>query len=275
MPPTKILETSRSSSDVNDQSSTTTYIPKNGNRSLLHPAVRQQLKDILHTSKAVRRGDFSIRYDAKTDGLIGEICEVLNDILATNENMANEFVRISKAVGQEGRLNQRASIGPVQGAWAKNMESVNSLISDLVHPTTEFSRVITSVAKGDLSQTMPFENDNRPLQGEFIKIATTVNTMLEQLAFFSFEVSRVAKEVGLEGQLGVQANSQGSQGIWKDITENVNVLAGNLTDQVRNIAKVATAVAKGDLSQKITVDAKGEIMELKNTINVMVDQLSS
>src|SRR5262245_5048668 len=188
MPPTKILEVPEPAEQPNPK----IYSPKNGNRILLHPVIRQQLKDILHTSKEVRRGNFSIRYDAKADGILGEICEVLNDILATNENLANELSRISKAVGQEGRLSQRASIGPVQGAWANCVESVNSLISDLVYPTREFSRVISSVAKGDLSQTMPLEIEDRPLQGEYIKIATTVNAMLDQLTFFSFEVSRVA-----------------------------------------------------------------------------------
>ncbi|MCR4336240.1 MAG: HAMP domain-containing protein, partial [Candidatus Omnitrophica bacterium] len=244
----------------------------NGNRL---PSRKDDLRKILHVAKAVRQGNFSVRFPSEGDGITSEISEVLNDILELNENMIKEFTRVSTIVGQEGKLTERASIGPVRGGWAIGMESINSLISNLVHPTNEFARVITSVAKGDLSQKMPLEIDDRPLKGEYLKIGMIVNSMLDQLGFFSSEVSRVAKEVGLEGKLGGQADVKGVSGTWKDLTDNVNVLAGNLTDQVRNIAKVTTAVAKGDLSQKITVDAKGEISELKNTINTMVDQLNS
>ncbi|QDK47438.1 hybrid sensor histidine kinase/response regulator [Bdellovibrio sp. ZAP7] len=209
------------------------------------------------------------------EGIIAEIGEVLNDIIELNENMADEFVRVRAIVGQEGKMNERVSMGSVKGAWSTSVDSVNLLIGDLVQPTQEVARVITSVAKGDLSQKMSMEIDGRPVKGEFFRIGTTVNSMVDQLNSFASEVTRVAKEVGTEGKLGGQADVRGASGIWKDLTDNVNSLAGNLTDQVRNIAKVTTAVAKGDLSQKITVDAKGEIFELKNTINVMVDQLSS
>jgi len=242
---------------------------------ILAPAVREQLRSLLQSVKGVRQGDFSMRCQIAGEGIISEIGEVLNDIFELNDKMAQEFVRVSGVVGQEGKMTERASIGPIKGSWAKSIDSVNTLIGDLVQPTNEVARVITAVAKGDLSQKMALEIDSRPVKGEFLRIGTTVNTMIDQLNSFASEVTRVAKEVGSEGKLGGQAEVKGVSGTWKDLTDNVNILAGNLTDQVRNIAKVTTAVAKGDLSQKITVDAKGEIYELKNTINVMVDQLSS
>jgi HAMP domain-containing protein len=237
-------------------------------------ATKAQLRQLLQMVKAARQGDFSVRFPVG-EGIVSDIGEVLNDIIELNEATAKELVRVSKIIGQEGKMTERASIGSVKGAWATNMESVNSLIGDLVQPTNEVARVITSVARGDLSQKMSLEIDGRAVKGEFFRIGTTVNRMVDQLNSFASEVSRVAKEVGMEGRLGGQADVRGASGVWKDLTENVNSLAGNLTAQVRNIAKVTTAVAKGDLSQKITVDAKGEIYELKNTINVMVDQLRS
>ncbi len=238
-------------------------------------STKEQLRLLLSTVKDVRRGNFAVRMPVGQEGIISEIGEVLNDIIELNENMANEFVRVRNTVGQEGKMNERVSMGSVKGAWSTSVDSINLLIGDLVQPTTEVARVITHVAKGDLSQKMSMEIDGRTVKGEFHRIGTTVNTMVDQLNSFASEVTRVAKEVGTEGKLGGQADVRGTSGIWKDLTDNVNSLAGNLTDQVRNIAKVTTAVAKGDLSQKITVDAKGEIFELKNTINVMVDQLSS
>jgi HAMP domain-containing protein len=234
------------------------------------------MRSLLKTVRLMRQGDFTIRLEIDDRfGVLSEIAEVLNDIIEANETMSNEFARVAKIVGQEGRMTERASIGPVRGGWATCVDSVNSLIGELVQPTNEIARVITSVAKGDLSQKMSLEIDSRPLQGEFFRIGTTVNAMVDQLNFFASEVTRVAKEVGTEGKLGGQADVRGASGIWRDLTDNVNVLAGNLTNQVRNIAKVTTAVAKGDLSQKITVDARGEVYELKNTINTMVDQLNS
>src|SRR5438093_2673287 len=161
------------------------------------------------------------------------------------------------------------------GSWSECIDSVNTLIADLVQPTTEVARVIGAVAKGDLSQTMALEIEGRPLTGEFLRTAKIVNTMVDQLSTFASEVTRVAREVGTEGKLGGQAQVKGVAGTWKDLTDNVNFMANNLTNQVRNIAEVTTAVARGDLTKKITVDVKGEILELKNTINTMVDQLSS
>ncbi len=230
---------------------------------------------LLKTLIAIRNGKFSVRMPVDQGGVAGKIADALNDILELNEKVVSEFGRISKTVGKEGKIAQRASIGAASGGWAECVESVNELIGDLVQPSTEVARVIGAVAKGDLSQTMSLEVDERPLRGEFLHTARVVNTMVDQLNSFASEVTRVAREVGTEGKLGGQAVVTGVAGTWKDLTESVNSMASNLTNQVRNIAGVTTAVAKGDLTTKITVDAQGEILELKNTINTMVDQLSS
>ncbi len=242
---------------------------------VLSSSSKHEVEQLVEVLIAVKQGDFSVRLPYRRDGILGRAGELLNDILGLNEHMANEFVRVGKIVGQEGKMTERASVGPAKGSWAHSVNSVNQLIGDLVAPTNEVARVITAVARGDLSQKMFLEIEGRPVRGEFLRIGTTVNSMVDQLNSFAAEVTRVAKEVGTEGKLGGQADVKGVSGTWKDLTDNVNGLAANLTAQVRNIAKVTTAVAKGDLSQKITVDAKGEILELKNTINTMVDQLSS
>ena len=242
---------------------------------LLSQSSRDEIEQLIELLMTVKQGDFSARLPYRKDGILSRAGELVNDIISLNEHMAGEFVRVGKIVGQEGRMTERASVGPARGAWATSVSSVNQLIGDLVAPTNEVARLITAVAKGDLSQKMSLEIEGRPVRGEFLRIGTTVNSMVDQLNSFAAEVTRVAKEVGNEGKLGGQAEVKGVSGTWKDLTDNVNGLAGNLTAQVRNIAKVTTAVAKGDLSQKITVDAKGEILELKNTINTMVDQLNS
>ncbi|GEJ59144.1 HAMP domain-containing protein [Anaeromyxobacter diazotrophicus] len=242
---------------------------------LLSRASQEELERLIDVLKAVKQGDFTVRLTYQKDGILSRAGELLNDILSLNEHTAGELTRVGKVVGQEGRMTERASVGPAKGAWASGMHAVNQLIGDLVAPTNEVARVITAVAKGDLSQKMSLDIEGRPVRGEFLRIGTTVNAMVDQLNSFAAEVTRVAREVGTEGKLGGQADVKGVSGTWRDLTDNVNGLAANLTAQVRNIAKVTTAVAKGDLSQKITVDAKGEILELKNTINVMVDQLSS
>jgi len=242
---------------------------------LLSADSRSEVEHLIEVLKALKQGDFRVRFDYSKHGILSRVGELLNDVISLNEHMSNELVRVSKVVGQEGKMHERASVGAARGAWAEAMASVNQLIGDLVSPTNEVARVITAVARGDLSQKMVLEIEGRPVRGEFLRIGTTVNGMVDQLNSFAAEVTRVVKEVGNEGKLGGQAEVKGVSGTWKDLTDNVNGLAANLTAQVRNIAKVTTAVAKGDLSQKITVDAKGEILELKNTINVMVDQLSS
>jgi HAMP domain-containing protein len=232
-------------------------------------------KQLLTALTAFRRGDFSANLPDDWTGVAGKIADTFNDVIQINQRLTMELARISRVVGKEGRIRQRASLGEVSGAWAEAVGSVNNLIEDLVQPTSEMARVIGAVARGDLSQNMAIEIEGRALEGDFLRTARIVNTMVNQLSAFASEVTRVAREVGTEGKLGGQAKVKGVAGTWKDLTENVNLMAGNLTDQVRNIATVTTAVATGDLTKKITVDVKGEFLELKDTINVMVDQLRS
>src|SRR5204862_284491 len=234
-----------------------------------------ELKQLLNALIAFKHGNFSVRLPADWTGLAGKVADTFNEVIAINERMSRELERIGRVVGKEGRIGQRISLGAVSEGWADSSGCINTLIGDLVHPTSEMARVIGAVAKGDLSKTMAREIDGRPLQGEFLRTAKTVNTMVDQLGAFASEVTRVAREVGTEGKLGGQADVKGVAGTWKDLTESVNSMAGNLTGQVRNIADVTTAVANGDLSKKITVDVRGEILELKDTINTMVDQLRS
>ncbi|HXH00157.1 MAG TPA: HAMP domain-containing protein [Sphingomicrobium sp.] len=225
--------------------------------------------------RSLRRGDFSVRLDEDGIGEDSEIAVLFNEVVSLNEQLTGELERLSTVVGKEGKIGQRGRVKTATGGWEVALRSVNDLIEDMVQPTTEVARVIGAVAKGDLSQSMIVEIDGRPLRGEFLRIGKVVNTMVDQLNGFASEVTRVAREVGTEGKLGGQAAVKGVAGTWKDLTDNVNAMATNLTGQVRNIAEVTTAVASGDLSKKITVEVKGEILELKNTINTMVDQLNS
>ena len=229
-------------------------------------------RELLAALTALKKGDFSVRMPTDLTGLDGKIADTLNEIMENSDEMANGIVNVSRIVGRDGRLSQRAAPPHVGGRWATIVNSVNTLIDDLVRPTTEMARVIGAVAKGDLSQNMVLDVDGRPLKGQFLRAAETANTMVDQLSSFASEVTRVAREVGTEGKLGGQANVPGVAGTWKDLTDSVNSMAGNLTSQVRNIADVTTAVANGDLSKKITVDVRGEILQLKDTINTMVDQ---
>ena len=232
-------------------------------------------KELLRILIKVRNGDFSVRMPIDGVGIDGKIYDTLNEIISINENMIDEFTKAGNIIGKQGKLTQRIELPQAKGAWSTGVESLNTLISDLVYPTIEIAHVISSVAKGNLSQQMSQEITGHVLQGEFARIAKEVNDMVKQLNLFSMEVTRVAREVGSEGKLGGQAKVKGVAGVWKDLTDSVNQMGSNLTAQVRNIAEVTTAVAKGDLSRKITVDVKGEILELKNTINTMVDQLNS
>src|SRR5258705_53103 len=233
-------------------------------------------RELLKLLSEVRNGNFSVRMPEDRVGLNGKICDTLNEIISLNESLVEELTKARSTIGKQGHLNHRVSLpGNAKGSWRTGADSINSILSDLVHPTIEIEHVISSVAKGNLSQEMPLRIGEHLLQGEFAKIATEVNDMVKQLNLFSMEVTRVAREVGSEGKLGGQAKVKGVAGVWKDLTDSVNQMAGNLTAQVRNIAEVTTAVAKGDLRKKITVDVQGEILELKNTINTMVDQLNS
>ena len=224
---------------------------------------------------AFKRGDFSTRLPDDWTGVPGKIADTFNAVIETNHRMTRELERMVRVVGKEGRISQRASLGEVSNSWADAIQCINVLIGDLVQPTSETARVIGAVAKGDLSQTMATEIEGRPLKGEFLHTAKTVNAMVGQLGAFASEVTRVAREVGTEGKLGGQANVKGVAGTWKDLTDKVNLMASNLTVQLRDMSKVATAIAGGDLTQKITVDVRGEILQIKNVINTMVDQLSS
>ena len=225
--------------------------------------------------QAVRDGDFSARLPAEWDGVLGKVSNIFNQIVTANQQMAAQLERVGIVVGKQGRTRQRINLALTTGAWADMEESVNALIDDLLWPTTEVTRTIEAVARGDLLQPMRLDVDGRPLQGEFLRSATIVNTMIKQLSVFTSEVTRVAREVGTDGKLGGQAQVREVTGVWKDLTESVNSMASNLTAQVRNISEVTIAVANGDLSKKITVDVRGEILQLKEAINTMVDQLRS
>ncbi len=233
------------------------------------------LSIILASLQTMRSGDFSVRLPGSWTGLAGKIADAFNDIVAVNQQMAHELKRVGQVVGKEGKTRERARFHESRGAWGEMEVSVNTLVEDLLRPTTEVTRAIAGVAQGNLTQTVRLDVDGRPLEGEFLRSANIVNTMIQQLSVFTAEVTRVAREVGTDGKLGGQAQVPGVAGTWKDLTDSVNSMASNLTGQVRNIAEVATAVASGDLSRKITVDVRGEILQLKEAINTMVDQLRS
>src|ERR671925_154736 len=234
-----------------------------------------ELGQLLNVLVQYRNGNFSARLPNTWTGAIGKMADVMNEILTVSERRASETARICRVVGKEGRLRQRFSMVGLGGGWADEVAALNTLIDDLVSPTTEVTRAVGAVAKGDLGQSMALERDGRPLEGEFLRGAKLLNRMMEQLSVFASEVTRVAREVGTDGKLGGQAIVPGVAGTWKDLTDSVNAMCGNLTDQVRNIANVTTAIARGDLSRKITVDVRGEILQLKETINTMVDQLNA
>ncbi|HWD76058.1 MAG TPA: HAMP domain-containing protein, partial [Solirubrobacteraceae bacterium] len=208
---------------------------------------RAELCDLLSALQAARDGDFSTRLTVPDDGALAEVAAAFNGLLERNDRMSRELVRVGKIIGREGRMTERATLDGAAGAWATSVESVNALIDDLVRPTTEVARVIGAVADGDLSQKMALKIGGQSVKGEFLRIGTTVNTMVDQLSAFADEATRVAREVGTEGKLGGQAEVPGVAGTWKDLTESVNFMASNLTNQVRNIAQVTTAVAQGDL----------------------------
>ena len=230
---------------------------------------------ILSGLQTMRDGDFSVRLPGSWIGLPGKLADTFNEIVSFNQQIARELKRVGQVVGKEGKTRERTQFHQPKGAWGEMQVSINTLVDDLLQPTTDVTRAIAAVAQGNLTQTVRLDVDGRPLEGEFLRSATIVNTMIQQLGVFTAEVTRVAREVGTDGKLGGQAQVPGVAGTWKDLTDSVNSMASNLTGQVRNIAEVATAVASGDLSRKITVDVRGEILQLKEAINTMVDQLRS
>ncbi|MHC5261757.1 HAMP domain-containing protein [Streptomyces sp. UC4497] len=233
---------------------------------------------------AMRDGNFRKRLTVSGDGVMSEIAAVFNEVADRNLHLTGEMSRVRRMVGREGKLTERLETGACEGSWATAINASNALVDDLVRPVSEVGRVLSAVADGDLSPRMELraqvpegkpEGHGHPLRGEFLKVGRTVNNLVDQLSTFTDEVTRVASEVGTEGKLGGQARVRGMSGSWKDLTDSVNTMAYRLTAQVRDIALVTTAVAKGDLSRKVTVHVAGEMLELKNTVNTMVDQLSS
>jgi HAMP domain-containing protein/CheY-like chemotaxis protein/signal transduction histidine kinase len=265
-----------------DQDSTTSNIGQigagvkdNGRADARSEVGSPDLSVILAALQTMRDGDFSVRLPGNWTGLAGKMADTFNEIVTANQQIAQELKRVGQVVGKEGRTRERMRFHLPKAAWGEMEISVNTLVDDLLRPTTEVTRAIAAVAKGNLTQTVQLEVDGRPLEGEFLQSANIVNTMIQQLGVFTAEVTRVAREVGTDGKLGGQAQVPDVAGTWKDLTDSVNSMASNLTGQVRNIAEVATAVASGDLSRKITVDVRGEILQLKEAINTMVDQLRS
>src|SRR5215207_5065280 len=234
-----------------------------------------QLSELLRALQAVQEGNFSVRLPGDWTGIEGKIADTFNGIVASNATIAYELERVGTVVGRQGKIRQRVRFESPAGAWGDMETSINTLIDDLLRPTTEVTRALEAVAKGDLLETVRMHVEGRPLKGEFLRSATIVNTMIKQLGVFTSEVTRVAREVGTDGKLGGQAQVRDVSGVWKDLTDSVNSMASNLTAQVRNISEVTIAVASGDLSRKITVDVRGEILQLKEAINTMVDQLRS
>ena len=225
--------------------------PNGVNGAHAHDDETLQTRELLAALRAFRRGDFSVRLPRNLTGVEGEIAEAFNEVVELNDRMTREFERLGETVGRQGKINHRAKLHTATGSWAASVDAVNSLIADMVHPTAEMARVIGAVAKGDLSQTMDLENEERPLRGEFLRIGKVVNTMVGQLGSFASEVTRVAREVGTEGKLGGQAQVKGVAGTWKDLTDNVNLMAANLTGQVRNIAEVTTEIGRASCRERV------------------------
>ncbi|MGW1147985.1 HAMP domain-containing protein, partial [Streptomyces sp. NPDC002454] len=239
-----------------------------------------ELNRLLAALEAMRDGNFRKRLPVTGDDVLAEIAAVFNEVADRNLHLTGELARVRRVVGREGKITERLDQGQCEGSWAAAVEASNALVDDLVRPVSEVGRVLSAVAEGDLEQRMELRphggNGTAPqLRGEFLKVGRTVNNLVDQLSTFTDEVTRVASEVGTEGKLGGQARVRGMSGSWKDLTDSVNTMADRLTAQVRDIALVTTAVARGDLSRKVTVHVDGEMLELKNTVNTMVDQLSS
>ncbi|MEV6116863.1 HAMP domain-containing protein [Streptomyces sp. NPDC052109] len=255
--------------------------PSLGRRGTTTEVDTAALHRLLAALVSMRDGNFRKRLTVSGDGVMSEIAAVFNEVADRNLHLTGELSRVRRMVGREGKLTERLETGACEGSWASAIDASNALVDDLVWPVSEVGRVLTAVAEGDLSPRMelrtqaPDDGTGHPLRGEFLKVGRTVNNLVDQLSTFTDEVTRVASEVGTEGKLGGQARVRGMSGSWKDLTESVNTMANRLTAQVRDIALVTTAVARGDLSRKVTVHVAGEMLELKNTVNTMVEQLSS
>ncbi|MEU6712176.1 HAMP domain-containing protein, partial [Nonomuraea sp. NPDC046802] len=234
-----------------------------------------ELRPLLAAMEALRDGDFRVRLPIDQDGMPAELAAVFNQIADRNLHFVDELSRVRREVVRHGRLDERLSPSPGQGAWAATVGTANSLVDVLVVPTANATRVLEAVAGGDLTQRVDLHDDSRPLCGSLRRLGETVNRMVDQLSLFTGEVTRVAREVGAEGRLGGRAEVNELSGSWRDVTDAVNTMAGRLTAQVRDIAVVTTAVARGDLTRSVTVEATGELLELKLTVNTMVDQLSA
>ncbi|MFD8215511.1 HAMP domain-containing protein [Streptomyces sp. NPDC059697] len=250
--------------------------PRNGTTEVDTAALNRLLTALV----SMRDGNFRKRLTVSGDGVMSEIAAVFNEVAERNLHLTGELSRVRRVVGREGKLTERLESGACEGSWGAAIDASNALVDDLVRPVSEVGRVLSAVAEGDLSPRMELraqaaDGNGHPLRGEFLKVGRTVNNLVDQLSTFTDEVTRVASEVGTEGKLGGQARVRGMSGSWKDLTDSVNTMAYRLTAQVRDIALVTTAVAKGDLSRKVTVHVAGEMLELKNTVNTMVDQLSS
>src|SRR5690348_8516370 len=229
-----------------------------------------QVRNIADVTKAVAAGDLSKKITVSVQGEILELKNTVNTIVDQLPSVAAEVTRVAREVGTEGKLGGQADVRGVAGTWKDLTDNVNSMANNLTSQVRNIADVTKAVANGDLSKKITVE-----VKGEILELKNTINTMVEQLSSFAAEVTRVAREVGTEGKLGGQADVRAVTGTWKDLTDSVNLMAGNLTVQLRDVSKVATAIANGDLTQKITVDVRGEILQIKNVINTMVDQLSS
>lgn len=229
-----------------------------------------QVRDIIKVTTAIAKGDLTQKIEAQCKGEIFELKNTINSMVEQLQQFAREVTKIAKEVGTEGRLGGQATVNNVEGTWKDLTQNVNGMAMNLTTQVREIATVTTAVAKGDLSRKISVE-----AQGEILDLKNTINTMVDRLSSFAFEVSKVAREVGTDGSLGGQARVENLEGKWKDLTENVNVMALNLTNQVRGISSVTQAIANGDMSRKIDVEARGEILILKDTINDMVDRLNS
>jgi signal transduction histidine kinase/HAMP domain-containing protein/CheY-like chemotaxis protein len=235
----------------------------------------EQLDEILRALYRMRDGDFSVRLRKRGSGTIREIASVFNEVVDHSEQLSSGLQRVGDVVRHEGRLNERVSVNPARGAWGKSARALNDLLDEVAEPVTDVAQVLDSVAEGQLNRRASTEGRRGELNGDLLRLATTVNRMADQMSGFTEEVTRVAREVGTEGKLGGSAKVEGVSGAWREVTENVNSMADNLTNQVRDISAVTTAIAQGDLSKKITIDVQGEMLNLKDTVNTMVDQLST